>query len=467
MKYILLLSSLVAACPQFVEILPDPTDVADQQGEFVEIRMDKTFHAESLLVVLDEKVPLKFAYPEGERFIVSHGNVLCPGKAGVSCGDLGNYTLPNSRETVWKLMAGSCTDSVKMDKPKPGKSFQRRGYGDQWAIDEPTPGYGNPLYERDLDDCGVSRVEYEFRGDHWWVSGKLSGCKNAWLRFHYRDLFHTNVSRMDSLLVNEFFSFALPVKGPAHLHLRLPEDEIEFNNAVDTLLFQMGNSPLIITEIHHCPEEPVPEWVEVYNASGVSLPLSKVRHCSRGGFWGGTGDSIGPYESVLVSRDTAALREQLAYRDVNLIQASIGYLNNTAGTFSLCFGDAVMDSAGWDKGTVGCPLGFNPKTGLAENTPGFQGKNSERYGEEPFRYKFSSRVLRKRGEPLRVKVEGEREVMLSLLDSAGQTVWKQKAPAMSNAWWNIPVQEYVGVGAAYIKMSSGSFEKVVGIVVRP
>ena len=126
-----------------------------------------------------------------------------------------------------------------------------------------------------------------------------------------------------------------------------------------------------------------------------------------------------------------------------------------------------MDSAGWEKGTVGCPLGFNPKTGLAENTPGFQGKKTERYGEEPFTYKFSSRVLRKRGEPLRVKVEGEREVMLSLLDSAGQTVWKQNAPAMSNAWWNVPVQEYVGVGAAYIKMSSGSFEKVVGIVVRP
>ena len=82
-------------------------------------------------------------------------------------------------------------------------------------------------------------------------------------------------------------------------------------------------------------------------------------------------------------------------------------------------------------------------------------------------YKLSSRVLRKRGDPLRVKVESDREVMLNLLDSAGQVVWKQKAPALSNAWWNVPVQDYTGVGAAYVRISAGSFEKVVGIVVRP
>ena len=467
MKYILFFSSLVVACPQFVEIFPDPTTVADQQGEFVEIRMDNAVVAESLFVTLDGKVSLGFAYPSEGRFILSHGTALCPEKEGVACGDLGNHAIPNSRETSWKLQAGTCVDSVKLDKPKPGKSFQRKGYGDQWLLEDPTPGYGNPLYELDLDDCGILRVDYESRGDHWWVSGRLSGCKETWLHYRYRDLFRTNVDQADSLRISEFFSFAIPVKGPAWLYLHVPDDEIAVNNKLDTLLAQMGNSPLMVTEVHHCPEEPMPEWVEVYNASPMSLPLSKIRHCSRGGFWGSEGDSIGAYRSVLVSRDTAALREQIAYGDVVLIQASIGYLNNTAGSFSLCFGDVVMDSVSWDKFTVDCPLGFNPKTGLAENTPGFQGKHSEKYSQEPFLYKLSSRVLRKRGEPLRVRVESDCEVMLSLLDSAGQVVWKQKAPAMSNIWWNVPVQEYTGVGAAYIKMSSGSFEKVVGIVVRP
>lgn len=467
MKYILFFSSLVAACPQFVEVFPDPTDVADQQGEFVEIRMDPSFRAESLLVSLDGKAPLGFAYPKGGRLILSHGNGLCPEKDGVACEDLGSYTLPNSRETAWILQAGTCRDSVYLDKPKPGKSFQRKGYGGQWVLDEPSLGYGNSLYELDLDDCGISHVEYELREDYWWVSGKLSGCKNTWLYYRYRDMFRPNADRDDSLRINEFFTFSVPVKGPAWLQLRLADDEISVNNVLDTLLAQVGNSPLMVTEVHHCPEEPMPEWVEVYNASRVAIPLSKVRLCNRGGFWGVEGDSIEPYRSVLVSRDTATLREQVVYRDVTMIQASIGYLNNRSGSVSLCFGEAIVDSVGWDKQTVDCPLGFNPKTGLAENTPGFQGKHSEKYGQEPFAYKLSSRVLRKRGEPLRVRVECDRDVELNLLDSAGHVVWKQKAPAMSNTWWNVPVQEYAGVGAAYIRLTSGSFEKVVGIVVRP
>lgn len=457
----------MAACPQFVEIFPDPTEVADQQGEFVEIRMDSSFMAESLFVSLDGKPPLRFAYPREDRMVLSHERAVCPEKDGIACGDLGGYALPNSRESIWKLQTGFCSDSVNLDKPKPGKSFQRKGYGDQWFLDEPTPGYGNPLYELDLDDCGISRVEYEPRDDHWWVSGRLSGCKESWLHYRYRDLFRPDGNKVDSLRIKEFFSFAVPVKGPVWLHLHVPDDEISVNNSLDTLLAGAGNSPLIVTEIHHCPEEPMPEWVEIYNASQVRLPLSKIKHCSRGTFFGGEADSIDPYESVLVSRDTLSLREQLVYRDVTLIQASIGYLNNTAGSFPLCFGEAVVDSISWDKFTVDCPFGFNPKTGMAENTPGFQGKKSEKYAQEPFLYKLSSRILRKRGEPLRVRVECDREVVLCLLDSAGQVVWKQKAPAMSNTWWNVPVQEYLGVGAAYIKMSVGSFEKVVGIVVRP
>ena len=197
------------------------------------------------------------------------------------------------------------------------------------------------------------------------------------------------------------------------------------------------------------------------------FPLSRIRLCGRGGYWGTDEDFIAPYQSILVSRDTAVLREFVGFLDVRLVQASIGFLNNSAGSLTLCYGDSPIDSAGWDKATVDCPRGFNPRTGKAENTPGFQGGHRGSASEEPLRYRFSSRVLKKRGEPLRVKVESEQEVLIGLLDSAGRQVWKQKAPAMSNAWWNVPVQQYVGVGAAYVKFSSGFFERVVGIVIRP
>jgi hypothetical protein len=467
LKYVLFASALAVACPTLVEVFPDPTDVPDQQGEFVEIRLDSSLEADTLLVQLDDKSPLKIPYPDGDRLLLSHGKNLCPEVRGLACGDLEKISLPNSRESKWMVRAGACADSVVLDKPKPGKSFQRIALGDRWALDEPTPGYGNPLYELDLDNCGFSLVEYEFLQDHWRVSGKVRGCKGVQLVFRYRDVMRDGGWKNDSLQVGENFSITLAAPRPLRLQLELPEDGIPFDNRVDTLLAVQGNSPLLLTEVHHCPQEPEPEWIEVYNGAKASFPLSKVGLCGKGGFWGTDEDSIASYQSILVSRDTAALREFVGFRDVRLVQASIGFLNNTAGSLSLCYGENPVDSIGWEKSTVGCPMGFNPKTGKAENTPGFQGVHNSAVGEEPLRYRLSTRVLRKRGEPLRVKVESEQEVVINLLDSAGRQVWKQKAPAMSNAWWDVPVQQKVGIGAAYIRFSAGTFERVVGIVVRP
>lgn len=467
MKYVLFASAMAVACPMLVEVFPDPTDVSDQQGEFVEIRLDSSFVADTLFVQLDDKSPLKMPYPDGERLLLSHEKILCPEIRGLVCGDLEKLSLPNSRESRWIVRAGTCVDSVTLDKPKQGKSFQRIALGERWTLEEATPGYGNPLYELDLGNCGFSLVEFEFRDNHWRVSGKIRGCKEAPLAFRYRDVTRGGGWKNDSLQVGGNFSFVLAEKTPVELQLELPEDGIPFDNRVDTLLAVPGNSPLFFTEVHHCPQEPEPEWIEVYNGSRVSFPLSKIRLCGKGGFWGVAEDSIGPYQSILVSRDTAALREFTGFREARLVQASIGFLNNTAGSLSLCYGDTPVDSIVWDKSTVGCPSGFNPKTGKAENTPGFQGSRGAAPVEEPLRYRLSSRVLRKKGEPLRVKVESEQEVVINLLDSAGRQVWKQKAPAMSNAWWNVPVQQYTGIGAAYVKFSTGSFERVVGIVVRP
>lgn len=239
---------------------------------------------------------------------------------------------------------------------------------------------------------------------------------------------------------------------------------------------------LYFTEVHHCPAEPEPEWVEIYNASGRSLPIEDYRFCNRAKNWSvgkSHNDSIAPYETVLFSRDTLLLREFLGFKDVRLIQYAMGYLNNTAGTIAICKGDSVIDSVAWDKNTVKCPSGFNPQTLRAENTPGYQGRTGSHGGfadqgvktqpgnQAPFTFKLSTRVVRVNKTPLRILVESDLPVALRLLDSAGRELWKTEVPSHSNAWLNVPLHSLSGIGIAYIALSSGRYEKLVGFLLRP
>lgn len=229
-------------------------------------------------------------------------------------------------------------------------------------------------------------------------------------------------------------------------------------------------APLRITEVHHCPAEPEPEWVEIYNAGVAPQPLSKFHFCGRGGVWGSLRDSLAPYESFLLSRDTFMLREFIGFRDVRLVQVALGYLNNTAGSIAICADETVVDSVSWDKNTVKCPSGFNPQTLRSENTPGFQGvakSSKEPSSDFPFEWKLSSRVVRRGGAPLRVYVESEASVQVRLLDSSGRSEWGRLLPARSNAWWVIPLDSLPKVGVAYVELSVGKFEKRIGILLRP
>ena len=382
------------ACPRFVEFFADPVDVPDQEGEFVEIRLQELndgaleTKADSLVVLFDDRAPLRFAYPGGSRFVLVHDSLQCPPLDGVSCGLLGSISLPNSRESVWRLSAGACLDSVQLPKPKSGKSLQRVKETDSWTVAEPTPGELNSF-----DELGI-------------------------------------------------------VAEPA---------------VPDSLL------SLVFSEIHHCPAEPEPEWVEVYNASARTLAMRDFSFCGKKGNWSESlRDSIAPFETLLFTRDSALLREYLGFRDVRLVQFPMGYLNNTAGSLAICRGDYVVDSVSWDKNTVKCPAGFNPMTGRGENTPGFQRRSKKGAPtKSPFTYKVSSRVLRLGKTPLRVYVESESPVSLKLLDSAGRSQWKFEVPSQSNAWWNVPLDSIVHVGVVYVSLSVGRYEQLVGILVRP
>ena len=401
----LALFSWALSCPVFTEFYPDPKDVSDQEGEYVEIRMDD-FRAESLYVQFESKAVMAFAWPEAERFVLVHDTAKCTAealqgasqdlsqelpRASVACGSLGKISLPNSRESVWKVWAGTCNDSVTVPRPKPGKVIQRVGLTDKWEFVD--------------------------------ASKAVSVQESA-----------------DSLLKN---------------------------------LLTAGTSLLRVTEVHHCPEEPMPEWVELYNSSEYPLPLESFRFCDRGGALGMSGDSIRPYQAVLVSKDTSSLRTALNIPDIRMIQVSLGFLNNTEGMLRLCYRDSVIDSVYWKKGTVSCPSGFNPLSMRREFTPGYLSKNARNVSlvgdaaKAPVVYKLSSRVVSKKGSPLRVLVESEYNVTLSLLDSAGRRVWKSVVSALSNEWVKVPVQEYLGIGAAYVSLSVGEYEDVVGILVRP
>jgi len=416
----LALYSVTYSCPMVVELFPDPKNVSDAEGEYVEIRLDdydrledgsNQFRADSLFVRFESKEILAFKWPDADRLLLVHDTSNCPPRKDLACGSLGKVSLPNSRESVWKVWSGVCMDSVTVPQPKPGKAMQRVGLTDEWVFVPGTMGFGDPEYELGIEE--------------------------------------------DSLLVS---------------------------------IGRLGTT-LQMTEIHHCPEEPMPEWVELYNASAYTLPLDAFRFCDRGGALGRSGDSILPYQTVLVSKDTLSLRESLGIPDIRLIQVSLGYLNNVEGSLRLCFRDGVVDSAYWNKATVACPSGFNPLTNRREFTPGFLPQNarnalsakgsslgssrSSSLGSSqissplPFEYKLSSRVISKKGATLRVRVESEYDVSLSLLDSAGRRVWKSIISAMSNEWMNVPVQEYLGIGVGYVALSVGEYENVVGILVRP
>lgn len=387
--------TLAYACPKFVEFFADPVDVSDQEGEFVEIRLqgldDNVLEpkADSLIVLFEDRTSLRFAYPGGSRFVLVHDSLQCPPLDSVSCGLLGSISLPNSRESVWRLSAGECLDSAQVPKPKPGKSLQRIKETDVWTVAEPTPGEINSY-----DELGF---------------------------------------------------VAEPI-------------------VPDSLL------SLVFSEIHHCPAEPEPEWVEVYNASRRSLAMRDFRFCGKKVTWSeSVRDSVGPFETLIFTRDSALLREYLGFRDVRLVQYPMGYLNNAAGSISICRGEFVVDSVSWDKNTVECPSGFNPMTGVSENTPGFQGhsKKGASRGETPFSYKVSSRILRLRKSPLRVYVESESPVSLKLLDSTGRPQWKFEVPSQSSVWWNVPLDSVTHVGVVYLSLSVGRYEQLVGILVRP
>ncbi len=473
------LALAVPGCPFFTEFFPDPSLVADRDGEFVEVAWDSGGAVlwDTLYVRFEDKTPFFWVREEGKSRVLWHRDVnACPEVSALACEPLTVAALPNNRPAAWSLRAGTCADSAFLPAPKPGEVFQRAGagYGD-FVFASPTPGMAHPVYEPGARDCRLAVEAVSVTEERWELKTRLAGCDSAEVRVKM-------LSLEDAYLEDEFvktlrgfetFYSTFSSRG-LWLQLEFPEDDYPANDIWDTLFIEPRYAPVYISEVHPCPEEPVPEWVELYNSSERSLPLSRVGFCVRASIGAAAGDSLRKRETLLLSRDTLALREWLGVSEIRIAQANLGYLKNTADTLRLCFDSFPVDSVFWGKNAAvksDCPHGFNPRTQKRDSSPGFQKQTAVAKAENgSFRPFWNARVFSKKRPdfPLMVAVESEARVKVELLSGKGILLWSTDISGGSGKEWaEVPLLEKGTAGANYLRFSEGRHEKMVGIILRP
>lgn len=451
----------------FSEFMPDPTDVADTEGEYVEVRLGES--TDTLYLRFEAKTEFSVGIPSGKRLLLHRDTTACPSVSGLVCAELTSSALPNSRTTTWSLRQGDCVDSAYLPIPSSGKALLRSDSAyDAWEVGDASPGYPNSIFEEGLDDCALELVSYEFSSGKFLVTLAVSKCDSAEVSYTAELLDLAGTKTIGSVVISDTATVPIQSKSgiPILFSANVPEDELPTNDSLDTLLLSPQNSPLHFTEIHHCPSEGNAEWVELYNALPKPLPLLGFDLCSRGTFYVTEADSILAYESILLTRDTTALRSELGFDDVKIFRASMGALKNTADTLALCYSGDTLETVIWTKTEyANCPAGFNPQTGNAENTPGFQGRTQKSLGEAPFTVEVSARVSRKGGDAPRARILGSSTVTLVLLSEAGRRVW-EKSVSGGNAWIELPLLSQ-NPGVYFLKCIAGRYEKTVGLILRP
>ncbi|MFA6836770.1 MAG: hypothetical protein WCR04_10270, partial [Fibrobacteraceae bacterium] len=259
------------------------------------------------------------------------------------------------------------------------------------------------------------------------------------------------------------------------LHLVSPEDDYPQNDTLDTLAFLPGNFPVKLSEIHPCPDEGIPEWIEVYNSGELPISFESLNFCSRGKISALRKDSLNKRESAVLSKDTASLRSWLGIPDVRLLKADFGYLKNSADTLLLCYRDVPVDTVVWGKGSrivPHCPAGFSTRTGRAEDSPGFQTPgNLAQDTALPFEVKWNARVLSKKDKahPLMLCARSEKPLSVELFSGEGLLLWKGSLPADpgGNYWAEIPLLSRGVPGPNFIRISFENHEKRIGVILRP
>ena len=469
----------LSGCPHFSEIFSDPRLVEDSKGEFVEVRFAADSpDGDTLFVFFEEKLIYQWVRVSAmDRVLLHRDTSACPLISHLQCDLLTGVALPNSRESVWKLVAGTCVDSTVLPVAQAGLSYQRSESG-EWVTTEPTPGVANPLYEEGIRDCAVSFTRMEYSQNRWRGILSLTGCDSVEVTLSERSLDDAYQKESYGVTLRDSLPFVSKISAQnLWLESAVPEDDYPNNDVRDTLLIIPRSSPLFLTEIHACPEEPIPEWVEIYNGSALTLPLTPIQFCHRGTIAVNVFDSLQPRETLVLTRDTTAFREWLGFNDARVLKANLGFLKNSADTLLLCWGETRLDSVVWGKeaGFVPeCPTGFIPRSHRKENSPGFQSPGSlNRALEEtsPFEVKLSARVCSKKMKqaPLMVSVASSVAVKVELLSGNGILLWTKTlvADPSGNLWVEVPLISKGTLGPNFIRFSEGRHEKMVGVILRP
>ncbi|GBU24756.1 hypothetical protein R83H12_01391 [Fibrobacteria bacterium R8-3-H12] len=130
---------LLPECPYFYEFLPDPTDVADNEGEYLRVKWESSsIPWDTLHLQMEEHDAFSIYVPPDSLFteLLLHRGApdACPVKESLLCKPLTSAALPNARASVWNLSAGFCRDTAYLPVPKAGKTLVRDVASGEWLV---------------------------------------------------------------------------------------------------------------------------------------------------------------------------------------------------------------------------------------------------------------------------------------------------------------------------------------------
>jgi hypothetical protein len=442
-------------CPFFVEFLPDPTAVADGAGEFLEIAWNAPANCpDSLEIRLDDgKATLVLNDCDGATRLLLHRDTLqCPKWQGLSCKPLETPALPNARASVWTLASGVCRDTAFLPTPKAGQALQRSADG--WENATPTPGLANLQYESGVNDCAARVSEALEIDGKWQIQITGTGVCDAPVLLEATSLDGRFDGEWSLDLANGAASLpAIPATASLRLVLHTVPDAHPANDNADTLLALAGAPPLRITEAVPCPQEPAPEWFEATNATVYPLALDGLSACETDA-WTGP-DTLAPNASILLTKDSAALREWLGANDIPLLQIKMPTLLNRADTLRLCLKGVPLDSIFWQQSSL-CD------TALA-SSPGFVRRQASPSAPKIL---LNQRVLSlSQKKPLQAKMDSGLAGRWRLVARTGKTLWE--AAAKADEWTAVGAWRQCGVGVCNLYWLSEDGNAVASFVVRP
>ncbi|GHV11815.1 hypothetical protein AGMMS49938_03190 [Fibrobacterales bacterium] len=366
--------ALLPYCPFFYEFLPDPTDVPDNEGEYIIIKWDvNPVPWDTITLRMDDGKLIKAVVTDtATSLILTHSQI--------------GFALPNSRATVWTLSAGDCRDTAYLPVPKAGKLLVKDENGEWKPASEESP-------------CNSRE------------GGNLE-CSETTL---------------------------------------------------DSIFFADGIPQLYISEVAPCPEEPVPEWFEVSNRSQVSFPLNGISDCKTKSPLKST-DSLESKQSILITKDSAELRNFLQSDEIKIAQISVSTLKNTADTLRLCVNNSKLDSVMWGKQVnrqIKCPS-------REKISPGFVPRISTQKSKI---LEIAERVLSrsKRKNTLKIRWKSAVNLEMQLIDRNGVGLLKKNLETAPEGSGFLEISEWRKCqnGPCFIHIFGDGVNETIPFVVMP